>query len=410
MMNPPKRPPWRIDVWTPRDDDSDESRNPSRTTTTSSSPPAGSRPTTAQQKRRPKNVSFGEEEEEEEEEERLKEAKNQIPFLCALEKWNLEFNAAHATKECLRHFGLPVVLRDRKRILRRNKDPAKKTSGSGEQQSSTTALTLSEIRGNVKWGWAREATKSGVKEAKRGRFMIALKAFDRAIELDPKHVDAHVARGAVLAKNTDSEKMTVSRRVECLEEARRDFKLALELEEGNEDAKKYLEKVEEELLELRRKAKQTSSVVVVAAMPANKKKISAMTRVSSGGGSGVLPADRARLEQREKNKDRIEFTNKSINTGYASGAQKNALEEDKEMTEFLEAEIEAEMVRKEKEKHRKEKKKRKRKKKEKKSKHRKKKSRKKSSSSSGGGGSSSSSSSSISISSSISSSSSSSSS
>ena len=67
--------------------------------------------------------------------------------------------------------------------------------------------------------------------------MIALKAFDRAIELDPKHVDAHVARGAVLAKNTDSEKMTVSRRVECLEEARRDFKLALELEEGNEDAK-----------------------------------------------------------------------------------------------------------------------------------------------------------------------------
>ncbi len=92
----------------------------------------------------------------------MKEAKNQIPFLCALEKWNLEFNAAHATKECLRHFGLPVVLRDRKRILRRNKDPAKKTSGSGEQQSSTTALTLSEIRGNVKWGWAREATKSGV--------------------------------------------------------------------------------------------------------------------------------------------------------------------------------------------------------------------------------------------------------
>ena len=63
----------------------------------------------------------------------------------------------------------------------------------------------------------------------------------------------------------------------------------------------------------------------------------------------MLPADRARLEQREKNKDRIEFTNKSINTGNASGAQKNALEEDKEMTEFLEAEIEAEMVRKEKE-------------------------------------------------------------
>ena len=91
---------------------------------------------------------------------------------------------------------------DRKRILRRNKeDPAKKkTSSNGEQQSSTTALlTLSEIRGNVKWG-GREATKSGVKEAKRGRFMIALKAFDRAIELDPKHVDAYVARGAVLAK------------------------------------------------------------------------------------------------------------------------------------------------------------------------------------------------------------------
>ena len=400
-MNPPKRPPWRIDVWTtPRDDDdvNDECRNNN-----------ASRTTTAQQKRRrrPKNVSFGGEEEEEEEEDQEETLKlKQIPFLCALEKRNVEFNAAHATQECLRHFGLPVVLRDRKRILRRNKeDPAKKkTSSNGEQQSSTTALlTLSEIRGNVKWGWAREATKSGVKEAKRGRFMIALKAFDRAIELDPKHVDAYVARGAVLAKNTDSEKMTVSRRVECLEEARRDFKLALELEEGNEDAKKYLEKVEEELLELRRKAKQTSSVVVVAAMPANKKKISATTRVSSGGGSGVLPADRARLEQREKNKDRIEFTNKSINTGNASGAQKNALEEDKEMTEFLEAEIEAEMVRKEKEKHRKEKKKRKRKKKEKKSKHRKKKSRKKSSSSSGGGGSSSSSSSSISSSSSSSS-------
>ena len=92
--------------------------------------------------------------------------------------------------------------------------------------------------------------------------------------------------------------MTVSRRVECLEEARRDFKLALELEEGNEDAKKYLEKVEEELLELRRKAKQTSSVVVVAAMPANRENFG--DREFRWGGSGVLPADRARLEQREE--------------------------------------------------------------------------------------------------------------
>ena len=315
---------------------------------------------------------------------KLEEKKTRrIPFLTALETKNLEFNAQHATRECLRHFGLPVVLKDWKRMKRRNSNSiTTNTTNRNEKKSgkNTTELTLSEIRGNVKWGWAREATKTGVKEAKRGHFMIALKAFDRAIELDSKHVDAYVARGAVLAKNTDSEKMTVSRRVECLEEARRDFRLALEMEEGHEDAKKYLEKVEEELLELREKLEKQRVPVVVA----TKRKISAATRISS---SGVLPADRARLEQREKDEDRIEITNNGINkngngNGILTNTQKNALEEDKEMTEFLEAEIEAEMARKEKEKHRKEKKKRKRKKKEKKSKHKKKKSRKKSSSSS----------------------------
>ena len=317
-----------------------------------------------------------------------------IPFLTALETKNLEFNAQHATRECLRHFGLPVVLKDRKRLKRRNSNSTTTNITNRNEKKSgknTTELTLSEIRGNVKWGWAREATKTGVKEAKRGHFMIALKAFDRAIELDSKHVDAYVARGAVLAKNTDSEKMTVSRRVECLEEARRGFRLALEMEEGHEDAKKYLEKVEEELLELREKLEKQRVPVVVA----TKRKISAATRISS---SGVLPADRARLEQREKDEDRIEITNNGINkngngNGILTNTQKNALEEDKEMTEFLEAEIEAEMARKEKEKHRKEKKKRKRKKKEKKSKHKKKKSRKKSSSSSESSSSSSSSSS-----------------
>jgi len=317
-----------------------------------------------------------------------------IPFLTALETKNLEFNAQHATRECLRHFGLPVVLKDRKRLKRRNSNSTTTNITNRNEKKSgknTTELTLSEIRGNVKWGWAREATKTGVKEAKRGHFMIALKAFDRAIELDSKHVDAYVARGAVLAKNTDSEKITVSRRVECLEEARRDFRLALEMEEGHEDAKKYLEKVEEELLELREKLEKQRVPVVVA----TKRKISAATRISS---SGVLPADRARLEQREKDEDRIEITNNGINkngngNGILTNTQKNALEEDKEMTEFLEAEIEAEMARKEKEKHRKEKKKRKRKKKEKKSKHKKKKSRKKSSSSSESSSSSSSSSS-----------------
>ena len=333
---------------------------------------------------------------------KLEEKKTRrIPFLTALETKNLEFNAQHATRDCLRHFGLPVVLKDRKRMKRRNNTTnTTNTTNRNEKKSgkNTTELTLSEIRGNVKWGWAREATKTGVKEAKRGHFMIALKAFDRAIELDSKHVDAYVARGAVLAKNTDSEKMTVSRRVECLEEARRDFRLALEMEEGHEDAKKYLEKVEEELLELREKLEKQRVPVVVA----TKRKISAATRISS---SGVLPADRARLEQREKDEDRIEITNNGINkngngNGILTNTQKNALEEDKEMTEFLEAEIEAEMARKEKEKHRKEKKKRKRKKKEKKSKHKKKKSRKKSSSSSSESSSSSSSSSSTSSSSS----------
>ena len=81
--------------------------------------------------------------------------------------------------------------------------------------------------------------------------MIALKAFDRAIELDSKNVDAYVARGAVLAKYGFGED-AVSRRVECLR-GEEDFRLALEMEEGHEDAKKYLEKVEEELLELREK-------------------------------------------------------------------------------------------------------------------------------------------------------------
>ena len=53
---------------------------------------------------------------------RAMEEKKTIPFLTALERKNLEFNAQHATRDCLRHFGLPVVLKDRKRMKRRNND------------------------------------------------------------------------------------------------------------------------------------------------------------------------------------------------------------------------------------------------------------------------------------------------
>ena len=52
---------------------------------------------------------------------KLEEKKTRrIPFLTALETKNLEFNAQHAPRECLRHFGLPVVLKERKRMKRRN--------------------------------------------------------------------------------------------------------------------------------------------------------------------------------------------------------------------------------------------------------------------------------------------------
>jgi tetratricopeptide (TPR) repeat protein len=53
-----------------------------------------------------------------------------------------------------------------------------------------------QIRKEQDIEWAQERVKRGVRYAKSRQFAEAIKAYDQALSLDNKHVDAYVARGA----------------------------------------------------------------------------------------------------------------------------------------------------------------------------------------------------------------------
>eukprot|EP00854_Cymbomonas_tetramitiformis_P014381 gene14381-17008_t len=76
--------------------------------------------------------------------------------------------------------------------------------------------------------WAEESTRQGIAHAKKGSYSDALKCYEQALELDPKHRDAYVARGAAYANQGN------------LTGACEEFRMALKIDPENQNAAKYL--------------------------------------------------------------------------------------------------------------------------------------------------------------------------
>ena len=83
--------------------------------------------------------------------------------------------------------------------------------------------------------WAAENVEKGVAHAQAGRLAEALTQYQRALELDPHHVDAFVARGAALAN------------AKRLHEACADLERALRLRPNDANAQQYLATVRAKL-------------------------------------------------------------------------------------------------------------------------------------------------------------------
>ena len=60
-------------------------------------------------------------------------------------------------------------------------------------------VTFEELRAEQNRSWAAQSVAKGVVHAHAGRNVEAVSSYKHAIELDPRHTDAYVARGAVFA-------------------------------------------------------------------------------------------------------------------------------------------------------------------------------------------------------------------
>lgn len=58
-----------------------------------------------------------------------------------------------------------------------------------------------DLRAEVKRVWASEAVRRGVAHAKARDAEAALRCYNQALELDPRQIDAYVARGAAHAND-----------------------------------------------------------------------------------------------------------------------------------------------------------------------------------------------------------------
>ncbi|KXZ56581.1 hypothetical protein GPECTOR_1g522 [Gonium pectorale] len=87
------------------------------------------------------------------------------------------------------------------------------------------------LKDHVNARWALEAVKQGVAAAKQGNYADAHKCYERALELDPRSAEAHVARGAAHANQR------------AFPAAEADLRAALRLDPGHRNAAAYLEAV-----------------------------------------------------------------------------------------------------------------------------------------------------------------------
>jgi tetratricopeptide (TPR) repeat protein len=96
----------------------------------------------------------------------------------------------------------------------------------GAQADGTQAddITFEELRADQNRSWAAQSVAKGVTHMRAGKNIAAYK---HAVELDPKHTDAFVARGALLAN------------LYRYKEALADFEIALELCPEHANAREY---------------------------------------------------------------------------------------------------------------------------------------------------------------------------
>ena len=136
--------------------------------------------------------------------------------------------------ECDSDFGSPHSLRAMQRAygLVEGCSVMKKGTCSVEM-SVCFRKYLEGVKTEVRKAWATESVRRGVPYAKGGDYATALKCYEQALELDPRHTDAYVARGAVFANQSRFRDAAV------------DFERALEIDPSDENAKKYLITIKE---------------------------------------------------------------------------------------------------------------------------------------------------------------------
>lgn len=92
---------------------------------------------------------------------------------------------------------------------------------------------VDEVKGAVRGSWAEESVRRGIDFAKRGDYVTAIKCYEQALELDPRHADAFVAKGAALANQGK------------FKDAAMDLEKALKINPRVHNAQKYLDGIEQ---------------------------------------------------------------------------------------------------------------------------------------------------------------------
>ncbi|CAL5227418.1 g10378 [Coccomyxa viridis] len=109
-------------------------------------------------------------------------------------------------------------------------------------KTAASREAVKELRNSLKSGiksaWSHEALRRGIASAKSGEQETAIQTYDRALELDRRNVDAHVARGAAFANQRNFARAVA------------DFETALETDPEHANAARYLAAVREQAAHL----------------------------------------------------------------------------------------------------------------------------------------------------------------
>ncbi|EKX31053.1 hypothetical protein GUITHDRAFT_46611, partial [Guillardia theta CCMP2712] len=89
-------------------------------------------------------------------------------------------------------------------------------------------MSYSELRKKQNVSWANESVRKGIHHAADRNYVMAIKCYQNALELDSENADAYVALGAAYANTSKSH------------EAIEAFSKALEIQPDHSNAIKYL--------------------------------------------------------------------------------------------------------------------------------------------------------------------------